>query len=93
MYNEERMLTYEELCTPAKIYIVLSVISILFSILNSFSFTSILLKLFFIPLWAWLLNYLCNIGFETVSWIIVFLPFIVMLSAFIFATSFGSKKR
>jgi hypothetical protein len=87
------MFSYEELCTPAKIYIVLSIFSLLLGLLNKMPLSVIVFKLFFILLWTWILNYLCDKGFETVSWIIVFLPFIVMASAFVFMTSFGTKPR
>jgi len=84
---------YDDLCTPAKIYIVLSIISIFFGILGKLPFGMVLFKLFFVFIWTWVLNYLCAKGFETVSWIIVLLPFIVMASAFVFVVSFGSKMR
>ena len=35
-------------------------------------------KLFYILIWTWLLNMLCNKGFASVSWFLVLLPFIAM---------------
>ena len=36
------------------------------------------IKLIFILLWTWILNLICRDGYEIISWILVFLPFIVM---------------
>ena len=74
------MFTYEELCTPAKIYIVLSIFSILFALLRKMSLSITVFKVFFALLWTFMLNYLCDKGFETVSWIILLSPFILFWS-------------
>ncbi len=85
--------SFQQLCTPAKIYIVLAMISLFFALLNNMKFSTILFKLFFILLWTWMLNYFCDNGMTTVSWILVLLPFIIMISAFVFMISFGTMKN
>jgi hypothetical protein len=63
-------------CTPTTIYLFISIISLIFSILFSFNLISIIIKLIFIMFWTWLLNTLCNNGLTIVSWFLVVLPFI-----------------
>lgn len=38
-----------------------------------------LMKFVYIVFWTWLLNIICREGFETISWILVILPYILML--------------
>jgi hypothetical protein len=35
-------------------------------------------KLTFILLWTWILNLICRDGYPVISWILVFLPFIII---------------
>jgi hypothetical protein len=65
-------------CTPAIIYLVISAITILTTIGTVSSFT-IVLKIIFVLLWAWFLNFLCDSGYSSVSWFLVFLPLIFTL--------------
>jgi len=37
-----------------------------------------LLKAVYVLFWTWLLNIMCKSGYETVAWVLVFLPFLVM---------------
>jgi hypothetical protein len=62
-------------CTPAIIYLVISAITIL-SAVGTVSVFMILLKIIFVLLWAWFLNFLCDSGYSSVSWFLVFLPII-----------------
>ena len=36
------------------------------------------IKLIFILFWTWILNLICRDGYEVISWILVFLPFIAI---------------
>lgn len=63
-------------CTPTTIYLFISIISLIISILSSFNLMSIIIKIIFIMFWSWLLNTLCNNGLTIVSWILIILPFI-----------------
>ena len=67
-----------QLCTPALIYFILSFIYLIMTSLKSFNIMYILMKVFFIMLWAFLLNLLCTSGYSIISWIILILPFFVM---------------
>ena len=68
-----------ELCTPAMIYFVLSVITLVISAFGKFNIMSIVIKAFFILLWSWFLNFLCKKGYTSISWFIIILPFIMFL--------------
>jgi hypothetical protein len=83
---------YNKLCFPAKIYLIFSLISIVFAVITNVGVFAVLLKILFVGLWAWLLNTLCVKGFEVVSWILVLLPFIVMLGLAVSAVKNGNVK-
>ncbi len=58
---------------------------------NVSSITSIfLMKIIYIVVWTWLLNIICSRGYETVSWILVLLPILIMfiLIALVMLTGF-----
>jgi len=42
---------------------------------------AILVKVFFVALWTYLLNFLCRKGLSVVAWIFVLLPFIAIISS------------
>jgi|LauGreDrversion4_2_1035121.scaffolds.fasta_scaffold2094209_2 hypothetical protein len=67
-----------EFCTPTILYLVFSAISIIFQILQGTTFMSIIVNIFFIGIWAFLLNYLCNINWTPLAWALVFLPFVII---------------
>lgn len=66
-----------ELCTPALIYVIFSMIQI---ILDTFYglYNTAITKFFVMLIITFLLNMLCNSGMSIISWIIVFIPFILM---------------
>jgi hypothetical protein len=80
--------TFTELCTPAKIYFSLAILSILLGLFNGFHIVAILTKLFFALLWTYILSWLCKMGFKNLSWFLVLLPFL-----FIFLVFFGIMKN
>lgn len=67
----------QQLCKPAIIYLVFSISQILFDIYGGM-YTLALVKFSVSFIITALLNYLCYSGFSTVSWIIVFIPFMLM---------------
>lgn len=72
--------TIFKLCTPALIYLVISVIvllSLLFS--GSISALTLVMKSALIVLWTFLLNWLCSRGLGVLSWIILLLPVILIV--------------
>jgi hypothetical protein len=64
---------------PAIIFLVLAVISTLMMILEKFKIIATLINIIFIIIWTWILNLICNAGYEWLSWVLVILPFVVFL--------------
>ena len=65
-----------ELCSPAIIYLIFSIIQIIFDMLNGL-YNTAFMKTIVMTLVTFLLNILCQRGLGVVSWIIVFIPFIL----------------
>ena len=73
---------FNKLCNPAKLYFVLVMIFIVIGLFSKIDIMSIIFKLIFAFIWTIVLNWLCSKGYTTLSWIIVFLPFVLILIAF-----------
>jgi hypothetical protein len=88
MYNT---MNISSLCTPALIYLILSAITILVIFIQQFSVLTIFLKVSFVVVWTWVLNYLCAKGYSGISWIMVLLPYIVMFGVLALVLEFTNK--
>ena len=84
--------SFSELCNPAKLYFVLVIISIIVGLFSGFQFLAIIVKLIFAFIWTVVLNWLCKKGWKTLSWILVLLPFILIVLAY-FGMYRMSKKQ
>ena len=73
-----------KICSPALLYLILSIFSILFAFLMNVGLIVIISKLVFSLLWTWFLNFLCVKGYKTVSWILVLMPFIIIMMNLMF---------
>jgi hypothetical protein len=84
------------ICTPATIYLVLGILSILGTMFVDFSIISVLMKTVFVLIYTWFLNFLCSRGYSGISWFLVLLPFIFIIVIFIIGFEFlknsGNKK-
>lgn len=67
----------QEICPPALIYLVFSTSQVVIDTVKG-SYNVALVKLWVTLIFTILLNFLCNRGLGIVSWIIVFIPFILM---------------
>jgi predicted membrane protein len=65
------------ICPPALIYIVFSVTQILIDLIKGL-YNTALMKFIVMTIIGFLLNVLCQGGLGIISWIIVFIPFILM---------------
>jgi predicted PurR-regulated permease PerM len=90
------MYSFSELCSPAKVYVVLAAFSIIIMIVNKQLLGS-LLKLIFAFIFTYFLNWLCSKGYSGLSWFIVLLPFIFiilsMLVVFYTSVKFLNKQN
>ena len=66
-----------ELCAPSIIYLVFSLTQIIIDTTKGY-YNTALMKFIVMIMVTILLNILCDSGLETVSWFIVFIPFILM---------------
>lgn len=69
----------ENICTPAVVYLIISMITIMIAIYNNARIFTVLIKWIFVLLWTWVLNYICKIGYPMVSWVLVLFPYILTL--------------
>ena len=65
------------ICPPALIYIVFSLTQIIIDLIKGFYNTAIM-KFVVMTIIGFLLNVLCQNGLGIISWIIVFIPFVLM---------------
>lgn len=80
-----------DMCAPALLYFVLLIIALIVAIMHHVSMVTLSTKILFGLLWTWLLNTICTHGFKTVAWILVFLPFIVVLFFMLLAIEIIAK--
>lgn len=69
---------FSTLCTPAKVYFAFAVIAMLFELFNGSSLLYEFFKMVFVFIWAYVLGWLCNNGYTSISWFLVLLPYIIM---------------
>ena len=68
----------KKLCTPAKVYLVVSVVSVLIALFRRSPVTTVLVQFLFVLLWTFALNWLCSKGYKNVSWFLVILPYVML---------------
>jgi len=85
MYIMKLTKTFKELCTPAALYFVISVIAIIVALFNGMKLMAVGIKAIFVIIYTFFLNFLCKKGFKSVSWFLVLLPYILMLAIFLMA--------
>lgn len=78
---------FKKLCTPAKIYFSIALITVVFWLFKGLPILFAVGKLFFASLWTFVLNWLCKKGFSGVSWALVLFPYIIIAIAFIVINS------
>lgn len=80
-----------KICSPAKLYLAISMVFILVGFFsNTLPVYAFLSKIFFVCLWTWILSILCKKGMKELAWAFVLLPFIMIGSAFIYNGGSGS---
>lgn len=70
---------FKELCTPAKIYFVISIIACLVALFKGIAVMAVIVKVVFVLLWTYILGFLCKKGYKAVSWFLVLLPYVLIV--------------
>lgn len=76
------MKSFDDLCSPAKLYFVLSVIACIAALINGLKFGQVMINLIIAFAWTAVLSWICGKGFDGVSWFLVLVPYIIMLLVF-----------
>ena len=72
---------FSKLCTPAKIYFAIAVIASIFALFSGVKIIMVFFKLIFAFIWTFILAWLCDKGYKTISWFLVLLPYIIIALA------------
>ncbi len=75
-------MTFKNMCTPAKIYFVLTIVATILAILNNVPITAVFIKLMFALGWTFVLNWICRKGMKEVSWFLVVFPYILIMTGY-----------
>ena len=76
------MKNFDDLCSPAKLYFVLSVIACIAALINGLKVMQVAINLIIAFAWTAVLSWICGKGFTGVSWFLVLVPYIIMLLVF-----------
>ncbi len=83
--------TFNELCTPARLYFLISAITIVIGLFNGFQLLAVFMNIGFVIVWTYLLNLLCKKGFKPFSWFLVLLPYFLILIGFLMTLGNGRE--
>jgi len=72
------MKVFDKLCIPAKIYFAIAVIATIIALLNGASITYAFWQMVFAFIWTFVLGFLCNKGYTSISWFLVLLPYLLI---------------
>jgi hypothetical protein len=75
-----------KLCTPAWVYLFISIFGFLWNM--TFSFRSALLQLLFIGIWTYILDFICRKVNVWVSWFLVLAPYVFAALVLLIAIEF-----
>ena len=87
------MKEFKNLCTPAKIYLVVTLFLCVMSLMNDAPVLAVALKVVFAVIWTCILSWLCKKGLSAISWILILLPFIVIFLGMLGITHMANKER
>jgi hypothetical protein len=83
---------FSKYCTPAQLYLILGAIGIIMSFFENYGIWTLLTEALFLVIWAWVLNWLCSKGFKAISWILVLLPYIMVMFTYFFIKDIARKE-
>jgi hypothetical protein len=76
------MKQFSALCTPAKIYFILAVVSCVVALFSGVNFMTVGINLVVAFIWTAILGWFCENGFTPFSWALVLFPYVMMLLVF-----------
>lgn len=82
---------FKKLCTPARLYFVLAVLSCIIAFLNGVRWLTVGINLIVAFIWTAILGWFCKNGFTSLSWLLVLLPYIMMVLVFLKIINYGTK--
>ncbi len=86
------METIMSLCPPALLYLALYIVSVISQMMGgNLTVAAFVGGVVMAAIWIWILNYLCRIGYQGLSWFLVFIPFIIVILLVIFLASFSKE--
>ena len=71
-----------EACMPARVYFFITLVSIVVALFNGVNIIAVVMKVLFGLVWFVALKWLCDKGYEKVSWFLVLLPYIIIALIF-----------
>jgi len=84
--------TWKGLCTPAQIYAVLALITIV-GMAYKQQYGPIIAQALFAALWTFVLGWICTKGWTWVSWVLVLFPVILAVGFVIFIVVMGKNVK
>jgi hypothetical protein len=73
------MKDFSKLCTPARLYFAIAIIASIFALFNGATMMHAFWQIFFAFIWTFILGWLCEKGYTSLSWFLVLLPYIFIL--------------
>ena len=71
--------TFKKMCTPAQVYLVIAILAGLLALFNHNSVATVVANFLFALVWTYILSWLCQQGYKSLSWFLVLLPYIILL--------------
>lgn len=73
---------FKKLCTPAKLYFVLAVVSCIIALFGGVKVITVFINLVISFIWTVVLSWICKKDFVGMSWLLVLFPYAMMLLVF-----------
>ena len=73
------MKDFSKLCTPARLYFAIAIIATIVALFNGATMMYALWKMVFAFIWTFVLGWLCDKGYNSLSWFLVLLSYVLIL--------------
>ena len=75
------MKDFSKICTPARLYFAIAVIATIVALFSGATMMHAFWQIFFAFIWTFILGWLCDKGYNSLSWFLVLLPYVLILLA------------